>query len=182
MIYGIDFDGTIVTEQFPEIGKPIEKTVSFIRDLQAKGHKWILITMREGKHLDDAVKWLKAQEIAPDAVNDNLPERVEMWGNNPRKVYADIYIDDHNAGGVQLPGENELEELRYVVKQFFDDWYCEDGCPKQKDKHFPCSGEEENETTAEFYPGECSFYQTKCWVEYYRWKHRQELKEKEQSK
>lgn len=103
MIYGIDFDGTIVEEQFPAIGKPIKKTVSFIRELQAKGHKWILITMREGKYLDDAVEWLKAQGIAPDAVNDNLPERVAKWGNNPRKVYADIYIDDHNAGGVYLP-------------------------------------------------------------------------------
>lgn len=70
----------------------------------------------------------------------------------------------------------ELKELRYIVKQFFDDWYCEDECPKQKDKNFPCSGEEENETTAEFYPGECSFYQTKCWVEYYRWKFRAEAK------
>lgn len=103
MIYGIDFDGTIVTEKFPEIGEPIEKVVDFIRDLQAKGHKWVLITMREGKYLDDAVEWLKAHGLTPDAVNDNLPERVAMWGNNPRKIYADIYIDDHNAGGVQLP-------------------------------------------------------------------------------
>ena len=67
----------------------------------------------------------------------------------------------------------EVEELRYIKEQFFSDWYCEDGCPKQKDKKFPCHGEEENETTAEFYPGECSFYQTKCWVEYYRWKYKQ---------
>ncbi len=71
----------------------------------------------------------------------------------------------------RLKAENA--ELRYIVEQFFDDWYCEDGCPKQKDKNFPCYGEEENETTAEFYPGECSLYQTKCWVEYYRWKYRQ---------
>lgn len=106
MIYGIDFDGTIVEEKFPAIGKPIARVVEFIRDLQAKGHKWVLITMREGKYLDDALEWLKAQGLTPDAVNDNLPERVAKWGNNPRKVYADIYIDDHNAGGVYLPGEN----------------------------------------------------------------------------
>lgn len=73
----------------------------------------------------------------------------------------------------------ELAELQYIMEQFFNDWYSEDGCPKQKDKNFICHGEEENESTAEFHPGECSWYQTKCWVEYYRWKYRQA---KEQSK
>lgn len=29
-----------------------------------------------------------------DAVNANLPEMVAHWGNNPRKVFADVYIDD----------------------------------------------------------------------------------------
>ena len=86
MIYGIDFDGTIVEEKFPKIGKPIAEVVDFIRFLQSRGDKWILITMREGKLLDDAVAWLKAQGLTPDAVNDNLPERIEKWGNNPRKI------------------------------------------------------------------------------------------------
>lgn len=102
-IYGIDFDGTIVEEAFPEIGKPIEKTVKFIKALKARGDHWILITMREGKVLREAVKFLYDIGIPPDMVNDNLPERKEKWGNNPRKIYADIYIDDHNAGGLFLP-------------------------------------------------------------------------------
>lgn len=103
MIYGIDFDGTIVEEKFPEIGKPVERVVNFIQKLKAEGHRWILITMREGQYLDDAVAWLNEYGISPDAVNDNLPDRIAKWGNNPRKVYADVYIDDHNAGGVLLP-------------------------------------------------------------------------------
>lgn len=103
IIYGIDFDGTIVEEDFPNIGKPIERTVKFIKELQLRGHKWILITMREGDLLELAVGWLKAQGLTPNAINDNLPERKEKWGNNPRKVYADVYIDDHNAGGMRLP-------------------------------------------------------------------------------
>ena len=103
MIFGIDFDGTIVEEKFPEIGKPIKEVVDFINDLQWQGHKWILITMREGKLLDDAVGWLMSHGLKPDAINDNLPERIAKWGNNPRKIYADFYIDDHNVGGVQLP-------------------------------------------------------------------------------
>lgn len=29
-----------------------------------------------------------------DAVNENLPEMVEWYGNDSRKVHADCYIDD----------------------------------------------------------------------------------------
>jgi 20S proteasome alpha/beta subunit len=32
MIYGIDFDGTIVEEKFPAIGKPNTVVVDFIRN------------------------------------------------------------------------------------------------------------------------------------------------------
>ena len=103
MIYGIDFDGTIVKENFPAIGEPIKAVVDFIRRVQDTGNKWILITMREGELLKDALSFLAINGLTPDAVNDNLPERVEKWGNNPRKIYADYYIDDHNVGGVQLP-------------------------------------------------------------------------------
>ena len=102
-IYGIDFDGTIVEEKYPAVGKAKTEVVDFIRRLKRAGHRWILITMREGESLDEALEFLAINDILPDGVNDNLPDRVEMWGNNPRKVYADIYIDDHNAGGIMLP-------------------------------------------------------------------------------
>ena len=29
-----------------------------------------------------------------DAVNEPLPEQMDRWGNDTRKVYADFYIDD----------------------------------------------------------------------------------------
>ena len=49
MIYAIDFDGTIVENAFPEIGKLSAKAERFIRELKARGDKWILYTMREGE-------------------------------------------------------------------------------------------------------------------------------------
>lgn len=123
MIYGIDFDGTIVEEKYPAIGEGVEKVISFIRNLKERGDKWILITMREGESLAEAVEWLTARGIAPDAVNDNLPERIALWGNNPRKVYADIYIDDHNAGGVQLPGmETNGDVVRAMTDEKLASW------------------------------------------------------------
>ena len=32
-----------------------------------------------------------------DAVNENLPEMIEWYGNDCRKVFADVYIDDKAA-------------------------------------------------------------------------------------
>ena len=32
-----------------------------------------------------------------DAVNDNIPESIEKYGSNCRKVSADIYIDGRSA-------------------------------------------------------------------------------------
>ena len=58
--------------------------------------------MREGKLLDEAIAFLTDLGIAPDAANDNLPELCEAFKNNPRKVFANVYIDDHNAGGLRF--------------------------------------------------------------------------------
>lgn len=110
-LYAIDFDGTIVTEEYPAIGKPIQATIDFIRAIQKRGDKWILLTMREGKSLREALTFLVLRKCFPAAINDNLPERVEQWGNNPRKVYADVYIDDHNAGGLVIPKLEENKEM-----------------------------------------------------------------------
>jgi len=101
-IYAIDFDGTIVRNKWPEIGEPFLTTLHCISNIQERGDKWILYTMREGEKLQEALKFLEERGLKPDAVNDNLPELIEAFGCNPRKVYADVYIDDHNAGGLKL--------------------------------------------------------------------------------
>jgi len=102
MIFAIDFDGTIVENRFPEIGDIKPEALEFIQDLQQRGDKWILYTMREAEHLERALDYLRALNLIPDAVNDNLPEMKEFYGNNPRKVFANVYIDDHNAGGLRF--------------------------------------------------------------------------------
>lgn len=102
MIYAIDFDGTIVENKFPKIGKLIPETADFIHTLKSRGHTWILWTMREENHLTEALELLTVNDLLPDYVNDNVPELKKSFGNNPRKVYADVYIDDHNAGGIEM--------------------------------------------------------------------------------
>ena len=102
MIYAIDFDGTIVENKFPYIGPINPEAEQFIRELKANGDKWILYTMREGHLLCEALSFLESLDLSPDAANDNLPELCEAFKNNPRKIFANVYIDDHNAGGLRF--------------------------------------------------------------------------------
>ena len=46
------------------------------------------------EQLEDAVAWCKERGLEFDAVNENLPELIELYGNDCRKINADIYIDD----------------------------------------------------------------------------------------
>lgn len=107
-IYAIDFDGTIAQTKWPDIIGPNRPVVDFIKRLHARGDQWILWTNRDGENLDMALDWCREQGIVPDAVNDNLPHLKEFFGNNPRKVFANFYIDDHNAGGVMLPADDDV--------------------------------------------------------------------------
>ena len=50
-----------------------------------------------GELLDKALEWCEEMGLLFDAVNDNIPESIEKYGSNCRKVYTDIYIDDLSA-------------------------------------------------------------------------------------
>lgn len=93
-VYAVDFDGTLAKTRFPEIISPNKKMMTFVKTIQAAGHKVILWTSRDGKDLENAVEWCRQQGIIFDSVNEPLPEQISKWGNDTRKVYADYYIDD----------------------------------------------------------------------------------------
>ena len=61
---------------------------------RSQGNKIILWTCREGERLKEAVEWCRGYGLEFDAVNDNLQELKDEFGNNPRKITADCYIDD----------------------------------------------------------------------------------------
>lgn len=94
-IIAIDFDGTCVEHEYPGIGLDAEGAVKTLRDLNAKGHRIILYTMRSGELLEAAVKWFKQRDIKLWAINEN-PEQ-KSWTSSP-KSHADIYIDDSALG------------------------------------------------------------------------------------
>ncbi|MCQ2084326.1 MAG: hypothetical protein MJY58_07535 [Bacteroidaceae bacterium] len=99
MTIAVDFDGTIVEQHYPGIGRPIPFAIETLRQLVKDGHKIILWTVREGKRLDEAVEYLKQNGIELYAVNSEYPNA--SWnGGLSRKIKADIYIDDCNLGGL----------------------------------------------------------------------------------
>ena len=109
-IIGVDFDGTLAVTKgsYPRIQKPIQEIIDYVLEEQRKGAYLILVTMREGDVLDQAVEWCKEQDIEFDAVNDNLPHMKEFFKNNPRKIFCNEYLDDTNIGGI----EHILQEIR----------------------------------------------------------------------
>lgn len=122
MIFGIDFDGTIVEDKWPDIGEPKQKVVDYIKQLQDKGHKWVLLTCRHDDGLISALTWLFNHGLYPAAVNDNTTEKIAEFNSNPRKVYADVYIDDHNAGGVYLPSLSCYgHDFTWALRKMMDD-------------------------------------------------------------
>lgn len=91
----VDFDGTVVTHEYPRIGEPIPGALETLKKLQAAGHKLILLTMRSRDTLKDAVNYLEKNGIELYGINEN-PSQLS-WTTS-RKVYGHLYIDDAALG------------------------------------------------------------------------------------
>ena len=96
MIIACDFDGTLCKHEFPNIGSSNIEVINLIKTFKSQGHKIILWTCRDGKYLENAVKWCKNLGLEFDAVNDNVQEVKDNFVKMSSKIYADIYIDDRN--------------------------------------------------------------------------------------
>ena len=103
-IIAVDFDGTLVTAKFPNVGDPIWATIDLLKEEKAKGAKVILWTCRTGEQLEEAITFCKEHDIHLDAVNENLPMITEFFGNDTRKVFADEYWDDRAVDPVWMFG------------------------------------------------------------------------------
>lgn len=93
-IYACDFDGTLCESIFPGIGSPNMALIKHLIKRRKQGNKVILWTCRVNERLQEAVEWCKSYGLEFDTVNENLPEMVEYWDGESRKVFADVYIDD----------------------------------------------------------------------------------------
>lgn len=100
MKIAVDFDGTIVENKYPRIGKPRLFAFEVMKALQGEGHLLVLWTCRYGNSLAEAVNFCRENGVEFYAVNANYPEEnlEKPLGRSP-KINADIYIDDRQIGG-----------------------------------------------------------------------------------
>ena len=124
LIIAVDFDGTIVEDAYPKIGKPMLFAFETLKKLQSEGHRLILWTYRYGEKLDEAVKFCEENGIVFYAVNKSFDEE-EFNNEVSRKIHADLFIDDRNIGGFLGWGEiyqiltNEIPQIPENKKSFF---------------------------------------------------------------
>lgn len=95
-IISVDFDGTCVSNMYPEIGEDIGAQ-EVLKKLVDAGNKLILLTMRceENNTLQPAIKWFEDNDIPLWGINKNPTQF--RWSRS-RKVFADTYIDDQYLG------------------------------------------------------------------------------------
>lgn len=100
MTIAIDFDGTIVTHEYPNIGKEIPFAIDTLKRMQELPDVVLVLwTVREGALLDEAVEYCRNKGLEFYAINSNYPEESAKYPE-PRKLMADLFIDDRNLGGL----------------------------------------------------------------------------------
>lgn len=138
MTIAVDFDGTIVTHKYPEIGEELPFATETLKMLIEDRHKLILWTVREGELLQQAVDWCKERGVYFFAINKDYPEEtIENNNHFSRKLKVDMWIDDRNVGGLpdwgtiyKMISERKTWEEVMVTSNTIDDYPSEK--PKKK--------------------------------------------------
>ena len=119
LILAIDFDGTIVEDAYPSIGKPKLFAFETLKRLNKDGHRLILWTYRSDIRLTEAVEFCKKNGLEFYAVNKSFPEEQYDYTRS-RKIHADISLPElaELFGEVELPIEGK--EIEDVFKEFQD--------------------------------------------------------------
>jgi len=161
----VDFDGTLFSDDWPNIKTPSIRLIDHVKHLRSKGVKITLFTCREDKRLEEAIEACKKLGLEFDAVNENLPEDIKKYGGTCRKPYADIYIDDKAINPNQLfPCEvcKHLDlKVTYSIgkreehKYFSVFNYCPE-CGRKNSRECPQCGDK----CQEYYCNNCDWYES----------------------
>lgn len=128
-IIAVDFDGTVVDDLYPKIGKPKLFAFETLKQLMTQGHRLVMWTYRSGKELEEAVEFCRENGIEFYAVNSSFEGEIFDLNKQSRKIHADIFIDDRNLGG--FPGWGETLQ---IINQRIEFTLSKNGVEKEKKK------------------------------------------------
>jgi hypothetical protein len=94
LVLGVDFDGTIVEEAFPNIGEIKQITVELMKEAMEAGHLVVVWTARSGQAEQQAKDFLIENDIPHHYVNENPEDPYAIRGEQGRKIFCDYYLDD----------------------------------------------------------------------------------------
>ena len=118
MILAIDFDDTIVKEEYPKIGPLRIGAKKYINKLFDDGHYIIIWTCRSDDAELEAEIFLLENKIRFHKVNAHNPVNIHRYGNDTRKISAHLYIDDKNISG--LPTWEEIYNIVTEKQKKYD--------------------------------------------------------------
>lgn len=103
----LDFDGTVVEEEYPTIGKYNEDSLETVRKLQDAGHEIILNTRRadfNNSTFEEAIEYLNASDKINKITNiQEYKIEPDYWDWKIHKRDNELYIDDITPGIPLIP-------------------------------------------------------------------------------
>lgn len=89
MIIAVDYDDTLYVN-----GHMNHMLIRWLNARKKAGDILILWTCRYGRSLLEAVEKCQEAGLSFHLINENTPQKIQQYKSNPRKIYADMYIDD----------------------------------------------------------------------------------------
>ena len=115
-IISIDYDDTLVYADYPNVGVLKEFAALAVNQLYSEGHTIIIWTCRSGDHETQAKEYLERMGVMFHHINENHPENVAKYDSDSRKIFADIYIDDKQLGGLPDSWLEILDRIKEQIK------------------------------------------------------------------
>ena len=114
----LDFDGTVVSHRYPLIGEEAPYAVEVMKKWIDKYRVgFILDTMRDGKELEEAIKWFSDRGVVLYAIGKD-PDQA-AWTTSS-KAHANFSIDDRNIGCPMKNGFVDWETIDKMMTPVFE--------------------------------------------------------------
>jgi hypothetical protein len=132
LVFAVDFDGTVVTNAYPNIGRPIG-AAPVLRQLVKNGHRLILYTVRTGLPLQEAIDWYRDNGIELYGVNHNPGQLT--WAPDAKKIFFDLCLDDRNYGTplTDVGTQKVFDWVRFVEDSYGKSWLDNLSLPEKTD-------------------------------------------------